>query len=251
MSKKRTHGKLLDIGMTVVLVAFAVGIVGLVTALVWDSHVKKEKEKEASATATPVVTAQATTAPTPKESDLTRYSSIIAKKGKEEESGSAFYLELNEKTGTYEQLLCAGTSRSVLNHGTFEKQEDGIRTINKDKQENIWYYEGKYLISGNSLYDGKVPEGKTFDKTFTSVVDDESKVEIVFKKDGTFTQNIVRYAAGLDGSDAEDDIKGTYEREGKFIRRKKEDGTETMPLYVYKGQLCTSYYKLEKEAEKK
>ena len=74
-------------------------------------------------------------------------------------------------------------------------------------------------------------------------------MEIVFKKDGTFTQNIVRYSAGLDGSDTEDAMSGTYEKKGKFIKRKKDDGTESMPLYIYNGQLCTSYYKLEKEAE--
>lgn len=251
MSKNRKQGKLMDLGMTIVLIAFAVGIVVMLVAMIRTNLVKKEAEEAASATATPAVTTEPTATPVKNEEDITRYSCIIAEKGEEEDSGSAFCLEFNEKTGTYEEFLNAGSSSSVLNHGTFEKLENGIKTVNKDKKENMLYYDGKYLISGNGLYKGKkVPNKKTFDITLTNEVDGESKVEIVFKKDGTFTQNIVRYSAALDGSDTEDDMSGTYEKDGKLIRRKKDDGTETMPLYVYKGRLCSSYYKLEKEADK-
>lgn len=249
MSKNRKNGKLLDMGMTIVLLAFVIGVVVMVIAIVATNRKNEENELAASATATPEVTSEPTAAPMKNEAGITRYSSVIAEKSKDENSGSAFYLEFNEKEGTYEELLNAGSSSSVLNHGTFEKQKDGIKTVNKDKKENMLYYDGKYLISANSLYEGTVPEAKTFDKTYVNEVDKESKVEIVFKKDGTFTQNIVRYSAGLDGSDTEDAMSGTYEKKGKFIKRKKDDGTESMPLYVYKGQLCTSYYKLEKEAE--
>ncbi len=251
MSKNRKKGKLLDLGMTIVLIAFAVGIVVMIVAIIRTNVVKKAEEEAASATEAPAVTAEPTSTPVKNEEDITRYNCIIAEKGEDENSGSAFCLEFNERTGTYEELLNAGSSSSVLSHGTFEKLEKGIKTVNKDKKENMLYYDGKYLVSGNGLYDGKVPNQKVFDKTFTNVVDGESKVEIVFKKDGTFTQNIVRYSAGLDGSDTEDAMSGTYEKDGKLIKRKKDDGTEAMPLYVYQKQLCTKYYKLEKEAEQR
>lgn len=249
MSKNRKKGKLMDLGMTIVLVAFAVGIVVIIVAIIRTNIAKKAAEEAASATSAPAVTSKPTATPEKNEADITRYSCVIAEKGDEEDSGSAFCLELNEKTGTYEELLNAGSSSSVLNHGTFERQSEGIKTVNKDKEENMLYYSGKYLVSGKGLHKGTVPDKKTFNKTFSNQVDGESKVDIVFKKDGTFTQNIVRYSAALDGGDMENAMSGTYERDGEFIRRKKDDGTEAMPLIVYKGKLCTRYYELEKEAE--
>lgn len=248
-NRKRKKGKLMDWGMTIVLAAFTIGIVVMVVAIVRTNMAKKAEEEAASATAVPTVTSEPTATPVKNEAEITRYSCVIAEKGEDENSGSAFCLELNERTGTYEELLNAGSSSSVLNHGTFERQSDGIKTVNKDKEENMLYYYGKYLVSEKGLYEGTVPEKKMFSRTFSNEVDGESKVELVFKKDGTFTQNIVRYSAALDGSDTEDAMSGTYERDGKFIKRTKDDGTEAMSLIVYKGQLCTSYYKLEKEAE--
>lgn len=245
MSGKK--GKLLDRIMTVVLILFAVGVIATIAAVVIQKMPKKTVEKKTE-------TASGSAAEEEEEVDekyITRYSCVISEGNESEDSGSIFYLELNEKDGTYKEYLKAGSEKSEINSGTFTRTEDAIETVNKDKKKNTLYYEGKYLISKNAIYDGEVPETKTFKRTFVSEVSDESKVEIKFKKDGTFTQNIVRYSANLDGSDTTNAAEGTYKRKGNFIERKKSDGEKMLSLYVYKNQLCTSYYKLESEATEK
>ena len=143
----------------------------------------------------------------------------------------------------------AGKSKSEIDHGTYERTQEAIETVDKNNTKNKLYFMDSYLISENALFEGEVPKGKKFKMTFTNEAEGESKVVLKFKKDGTYTQNVVRYAASLDGSDTQNASEGTYERKGDWIYRKKDDGTEMMPLMIYKGQLCTSYYKLESKAQ--
>ena len=74
-----------------------------------------------------------------------RYGCVISEE-QSDESGSAFYLELNEKDKTYKRLLNAGKESSELSRGTFTRTKEGIETVDKDNNKDL-YFEGDYLIS--------------------------------------------------------------------------------------------------------
>lgn len=247
MSKNRRtkHGKWVDKGTTVVLTGFAVGIVLLAFFMITGSLSSTKKNETADISAETVSPAAVETEEPVDEADITRYTCVISEEGTDTD-GSEFSLELNKKNGTYKEYLNAGTSSSELDSGTFTKEKKHIRTTDKKGNENLLLYDGRYLISNNALYTGKVPKARTFNKTFTHEVEGVSKIEIKFKKNGTFTQRILRYSGESDSDGKSDTITGTYEHHGKFIKRNRESGEKLMPLYVYEDRLCASYYKREK-----
>lgn len=244
MGKKRNgrNRKWVDKGSLAVLVAFGVGAAVLVFFMVKSLTPGKE---EARRNDKPQATTAATEEPPVDEADISRYICVISEEDDGEE-GSRFCMELNEKTGTYRELINSGDSSSEIDRGTFQKEEDGIRMEGRRGNQNVLLYEGEYLVSKNALFKGNVPEGKTFDKVFSHKVEGESEIVTRFKKNGTFSQKVIRYRAGLDGKDTSKAVKGTYVRKGKFIERTGEDGVKLMPYYIYKNRLCTSYYKKSK-----
>lgn len=249
MSRKK--GKWMDRGMGILLILFVVGIVFVVVSIVSDTMRKKNAEENTASSSAIAATGSPETKEEEKEVDekyITRYSCVISAGNESEDSGSIFYLELNEKDQTYKEYLKAGSTKSELNHGTFTRTDESIETVNSEKAANTLYMDGEYLISKNALYDGEVPDKKTFKKTFVTEVEGESKIELKFNKNGSFIQNVVRDSAGLDGSDTSDTAEGTYVRKGKFIKRTNDNGEKMMSLYVYKGKLCSKYYKLEKKS---
>lgn len=240
--KKHKQRSLLDIASTVVLVAFAVGFVATIGIAIKDKvdiqRAERQAQTEANTTAVP-----ATPTPYIAPEDQMEYSLVIAEATEKKGTGSSFHYIFNKKGGTFQMLLNAGDSSSELNHGTFTETDTTIEIVKKDDSTDTLIKQGDYLISENSLYEGNVPDKKTFTKTFQSKSTEESISVIEFKKDGTFAQNIIRYSAGLDGSDQNDASSGTYYRKGDQIIRKKDSGEDMMPLYIYKGQLCANYYK--------
>jgi hypothetical protein len=242
---RRNSGKWVDKGTLVVLLAFIAGVVILAFFMINNSISSKKTDTADNSTAETASPAAVETEEPVDEADLTRYTCVISEEGEDTE-GSEFSLEFNEKNGTYKEYLNAGTSSSVLENGTFTRKKKHIRTVDKKGNENLLLYEGKYLISNNALYDGKVPKAKTFNKTFTHMVENVSKIKITFKKDGTFKQEIIRYSGDSDSDGQSDTIEGTYEHDGKFIKRNRESGEKLMSLYVYEDTLCASYYKREK-----
>lgn len=248
MSKRKKKRSIMDIATTIILIVCAIGFVGMVVSIVYTKNKdKNDSTQTAQATATATGSA-ATEEPKVDEKYITRYGCVISDGTQSDESGSAFYLELNEKDKTYKRLLNAGKESSELSRGTFTRTKEGIETVDKDNNKDLFYFEGDYLISRQALYQGKVPDQTTFNKTFVNEVEGDNKVKIQFKKNGKFVQSIVRYKANLDGSDTDNAAAGTYKRKGKFIYRTKDDGSKMMPLYIYKDRMCTSYYKLEKKA---
>lgn len=246
MSKRKKKRSIMDIATTIILIVCVIGFVGMVVSIVYTKNKdKNDSTQTAQATATG---SAATEEPKVDEKYITRYGCVISEGTQSDESGSAFYLELNEKDKTYKRLLNAGKESSELSRGTFTRTKEGIETVDKDNNKDLFYFEGDYLISRQALYQGKVPDQTTFNKTFVNEVEGDNKVKIQFKKNGKFAQSIVRYKANLDGSDTDNAAAGTYKRKGKFIYRTKDDGSKMMPLYIYKDRMCTSYYKLEKKA---
>ncbi|MBO5488466.1 MAG: hypothetical protein J5972_01015 [Eubacterium sp.] len=243
LSKKNT---VMDRLMTIVLVAFAVVILVVIGSIAYETKQEQNESEKKNTTTTAAVSEE----PAVDEKYITRYSCKISEGVDEESTGSSFYLELYENNGTYKIFLNADSQKSNLNSGTFLRKEGYIELTDKEGEVSKLYEENEYLITDIAIYEGKVPNTKTFNKTYVSEATGENKVEMKFKKNGKFSQQIIRYGASLDGTDTSDEAEGTYKRNGNFIERTKSDGTKMMPLYLYHDQICTSYYKLEKKGMK-
>ena len=249
MKKKKKRRSLMDQLTGIVLVVFAVGVLFMVGFVIKEKMPKKEEPVQTAATSGSSVSGSAADEEEVDERYLTIYRSAPSGVSKDY-SGSVFSLELNEKDSTYKEYLLADGHKSEVDHGTFKRTDKGIETVNKNDLDNLLFFDGDYLISSNSMFDGKVPKGDTFDQTFVNDGgDSKNKVVIKFEKSGKFSQTILQSNASLDGSDAKNEAEGTYEKKKGFINRTKEDGTKMQPLYIYDGQICTSYYKLKSEAE--
>ncbi len=249
MSKKGKKNRWMNIGMTVVLAGFAIALAGSVTVAVYSEMKQRGVVGRPAATEAPA-TGSAVSAEEEEEmdeADIIRYSCVISEGNGDENSGSAFYMEFYYKKGTYKEFLVAGDSKSELHRGTYKEGKESIEAVDKDGKKNTLFRDGDYLVSENAMFDDEVPDKKTFDKTFVNEVQDKSRVEIEFKKDGTYSQRITRYSAGLTGDDTNDITTGTYERKGNMIMRKQDGREEVMPYYIYQGKLCTGYYKKEEK----
>lgn len=252
--KKTIHKKWMDKGITIILVAFALGVAALILFMVKDKFsesIQKEQRTASSSTAP-----KPTATPKPDEADLIRYRCEISEENKDSE-GSEFLLVLNKKLGTYTQYLNAGETESELESGTYVQTKENITITNKQGVESLLLYDGDYLISQNAVYKGNVPKSRTFDKTFIhEVKETDSAVQMIFHKNGTFEQTI-RRSQGLTAEKQEgkvkgqeNKLKGTYKHKGKFIERKRENGQKLMSLYIYNNQICASYYKRIRKSEK-
>ena len=251
MKQKRKKRSLMDQLTGIVLVVFAVGVLVMVAVVIREKMPKKEaSEPVATAAASDSAVSGSATDEEVDERYLTVYKSESSGKSKDYK-GSVFSLELNEKNSTYKEYLVAGGERSEIDHGTFERTEEGIRTVNRNDKKNKLLFDEEYLVSETALFEGEVPEGKTFDKTFINKAEGESEVRLEFSESGNFYQSIMKNDASIDGSDMEKESEGTYERKGDFINRTNKDGTKMRPIYIYKNKICVTYYQLEKEATMK
>lgn len=240
-NKQGKNKKWVDKGILVVLIVFGIGVAALIFFMVSSLTAQKKKEQEAKNP--PAASASATEEPPVDEADLVRYTCLISDKETDGE-GSEFSLEFNKKAGTYRELINSGDSGSEIDRGTYKKGEDGINTVSRRGTKNTLIYDGDdYLVSKNAMFEGTVPKSRTFKKKFVHNVDGESRIEIHFRKDGTFNQKVVSYGGGIDGKDVSDVTTGTYAHKGKFIERKRKNGEKLMPYYIYKNKLYTSYYK--------
>lgn len=235
--KKKTS--IMDKAITIVLIVFAAGLITVVGLTINGARSGGQKKTASEAEAT--ATGAAVTEEPENEADLERYRCVLAEKSGDTEE-SEFNLTLNKRKGTYKQYLNAGTNSSVLDNGTYVKKKDGIELTNKKGVKSKLLYDGKYLVSENAIFKGNVPKGKKFNKTFTHKVNGVSSIRVVYKKNGKFSQQIVRKSGSSSSSGQKNNMTGTYVRKGKFIERKKEDGTDLMSIYIYKNKICTSYY---------
>lgn len=241
-SYKKQAG-IMDKAITVVLIAFVIGVIAVIVLTI--NGAGSNGSNDTASEASPTATGAAVTEEPENEADLERYHCVLAEKSGDTEE-SEFSLALNKKKGTYKQYLNSGTSSSVLDNGTYVKNKKGIVLTNKKGTKSTLLYDGKYLVSESAIFKETVPKGAKFNKTFTHVVNGVSSIRVVYKKNGKFTQEIVRKSSSSSGDGQKNKMKGTYVRKGKFIERKREDGTSLMPIYIYKNKICTSYYEPEK-----
>ena len=104
MSKRKKKRSIMDIATTIILIVCAIGFVGMVVSIVYTKNKdKNDSTQTAQATATG---SAATEEPKVDEKYITRYGCVISEGTQSDESGSAFYLELNEKDKTSETSEC-------------------------------------------------------------------------------------------------------------------------------------------------
>ena len=101
------------------------------------------------------------------------------------------------------------------------------------------------LLFEESMCQGTVPEGDTFDASVEMTDGIGTYIRYTFKSDGTYQV----YEKGKDT--AEEDavtLNGTYKRNGQLIEQVL-NGREILPLYVYRDHVFTSYYTAVEESK--
>jgi hypothetical protein len=98
--------------------------------------------------------------------------------------------------------------------------------------------DGNRLLFEESMCQGTVPEGETFDASVDMTDGIGTYIRYTFKADGTYQV----YEKGKNTSE-EDAVTmdGTYKRNGNLIEQVLS-GNELMPLCIYRNHVFTSYY---------
>lgn len=127
--------------------------------------------------------------------------------------------------------------------GTFSVDGNEIVTTVKDDDGNElavirYLLDGEYLLIEDGVYNGKIPDGNTFEAVVEKTDSTGMVIRYTFREDGTYTcLEIPEGAKEEDGTV----LEGTYSRDGSVVSRTLS-GNEMIPFYVYEGHLFVSYY---------
>lgn len=127
--------------------------------------------------------------------------------------------------------------------GTYTKNGNEVVLLAEDDKGNTMtnnrlIADADRLLFEESMCQGTVPEGETFDASVYMVDGIGTEIRYTFKKDGTYQV----YEKGK--STKEENavtLEGTYKRKGQLIEQVL-NGNELLPLYVYRDHVFTSYY---------
>lgn len=181
------------------------------------------------------------------EEGVENYECVIAE---DSSNDTVFYVSFNSNDMTYEETITAASQSSSLDEGTYEVKDGKYVTKSaKTNSELTYVKDGEYLIVESEMFEGELPDGDTFDGTFVYEIKDEVKTTVTFKKDGTYQQEVISYAAKSSSSeDTTENTTGKYTRDGKFIKRSADNGDPLLDFYIYDNKISNAYYKLA-EAE--
>lgn len=225
----------------IIMDCIIVGVIAVIVIVIASTFFSKEKPNtKDKKTAKETVQEQKSA----KKDGVEEYVCAIASEGS---NSTIFSLVFQTKDKTYTESLEAGNQKTEISKGSYEEKDGKYITESSKGKETITYTKDKdYLIVESQLYQGKLPSGDTFDKTF-SYSSKSGKTTIHFKKDGTFEQEVVTKAKeGSSEKDTTENGSGTYTRTDTMVKRKLDSGEAAMDLYIYKDQLCGAYYKLVK-----
>lgn len=227
--EKSFMDKITDIFIVLVIAA----AIFFIAALIMEKNAaQKEKKQDGEETA------EATAAPsqTPLPEGVVRYNNIILS----EKNDTEFYLLFNYNDGTYTEMIRASSLEDSLDEGTFEEEDDAIKTIStvNDGLEETYIIDGEYIIPESAIFKGDIGDKDNIEADCVSESKDYTTT-ISFYKGGTFREESISKTEGV-----EDVSKGgTYERNGKYIKRTSADGEILMDLYIYNNQIANAYYK--------
>lgn len=198
--------------VSLILVAVIIG--GVLFAYKWDA----DERKEVSGT----------------------YSCEFQLNGGAEQDSVTVYYKFDAEKGTSEELWgdqSLMTGKYTVDGNRITVVTDGNEDLGAESETEYFIVDENVLLSESYIYDGKIPEGTTFDAECTLLDSAGVSYKVTFAKDGTYT-----YETG------DTVINGTYERDGKFIHRKREDGGALSDYYIYDGRLVGLVYTKETES---
>lgn len=149
-----------------------------------------------------------------------------------DKSETVFSMDFNKSDKTYEENVKVSDKTSPLAKGSYEENGANITvTSDSDKKAQKFVVKDKYLIPTDFLYDGKIPDGDTFEVKCSFTNENKVVYSVTFRKDGTYT---------LDNNG---DVKeGTYKRSGNIIKRTDDASKGSVDYLIYNNQLTNSYY---------
>jgi|GEM_PF-5611518 len=163
-------------------------------------------------------------------------------------TGYEMTMEFDASSGSFTQSVngnrLTGGSYTVSHNEITTVEESSGSTASSSASESSgpitvsYILDGDYLLPESLIYSGDVPaDAKTFDLTCKSVDDQDYAMTFTFRKDGTY-----HYLQDKAGSDNDLNIEGTYSRDGALIRRTADNGSEMLPLYIYRNHITSTYY---------
>ncbi len=181
-----------------------------------------------------------------------------------------FNYNADEINGIYELELCSGEAEAVyritfhketmiyilevdaegqtftFDSGTYSVEADGaVRTYSEVDDANSQRYvaDGEYVVAEGTLYEGEIPPGDTFEAECASVAGKQKKI-ISFHEDGTYEEESYFESLIIEGEKKAEKVeKGTYERNGNFIRFSGKEKDLVPEFYIYQNRITKSYYK--------
>lgn len=122
---------------------------------------------------------------------------------------------------------------SVFSTGEYSVDENNRITVKTDAtdtyaSETLYFLlDDDFIVPEAYMYEGELPEGNSFSTEF-KLEDANSVTMVTFTDDNHFT---VAVTSETNNST----VTGTYERDGKYINRVRDDGTPLTPFYVFDG----------------
>jgi hypothetical protein len=145
---------------------------------------------------------------------------------------TVFTMDFNKSDKSYEESVKVSDKISPLSKGSYE-EKDGVVTVTSDSDKKVQKFaaKDKYLIPTDFVYDGKIPDGNTFEVKCSFTNENKVVYSITFRKDGTYTL------------DQNGDVKeGTYKRNGDMIKRTDDASKGSADYLIYNNQITNSYY---------
>ena len=135
--------------------------------------------------------------------------------------------------GNYTEMIGVGDKEYQLDSGSYTVKDDEVVCVSagENSRTESFVIAGEYLLAKDYIYEGVIPEGKTFSAkcTFASDTSDSS---VDFSEDGTFV-----YTSSSSGI-----VSGTYERKGDFISLNASNGASLIDFIVWNNRITNAYY---------
>ena len=159
--------------------------------------------------------------------------------GNEEGADSTIMkMEFDADKKTYTQSIESSGLSGETGKGTFEVDEEknSITCKGEDGKETVFKIKDDMIYPVDFVYQGEVPDSKTFNATFTYA---DGSAGVMFKEDGT-------YIMLQNGEPVQSDkMMGTYEKSGNTIKRNTTTGAFVLDWIVVDGGIVNSYYTKE------
>lgn len=135
--------------------------------------------------------------------------------------------------GNYTEMIGVGDKEYQLDSGSYTVKDDEVVCVSagENPRTESFVISGEYLLAKDYIYEGVVPEGKTF-STECTFASDTSNSSVVFSEDGTFV-----YTSSSSGI-----VSGTYERKGDFISLNASNGASLIDFIVWNNRITNAYY---------